>query len=115
MKLGSLKEKLIQPVDKACFIGPMTFVQADLLIAPYALINEATIPPLFPNRNTACMNARTMICKHQTCDCSKVNHIEEAISGDFANAARVVRICAFSFTGTEHPSKPNKDAMGSQA
>ena len=51
----------------------------------------------------------------QTCDSSKVNHIEDAISGDFANAARVVRICAFSFTGTEHPSKPNKDAMGSQA
>ena len=50
-----------------------------------------------------------------TCDISKVCHIEDAISGDFANAARVERICALSLTGTGQLSKPNNDAMGSQA
>jgi len=44
-----------------------------------------------------------------------VCHIEEAISGDFANAAKVEKICALSLTGTGHPSKPNNDAIGSQA
>lgn len=50
-----------------------------------------------------------------TCDNSRVCHKEEAISGDFANAASVERICAFSLRGTGQPSRPNRDAMGSHA
>ena len=49
----------------------------------------------------------------QTCDSSRVCHMDDAISGDIAKAARVVSKCAFKLAGTGQPRRPKSDATGS--
>ena len=51
---------------------------------------------------------------HLTWDDSRVCHIEAAISGERANADRVIKISDFSGRGIGHPMRPNSEATGNQ-
>ena len=51
--------------------------------------------------------------KH-TCDTSSVIHMLLAISGERAKAARVNKISALRSLGTGHPTRPKREATGSQ-
>ena len=50
-----------------------------------------------------------------TCETSKDDHIDKAISGDLAKAASVSKIQPLRDVGIEQPIKPNNEMNGSHA